>query len=137
MQLRRRLLVVIASITALIILYTLRDVPEPDFNKFSLPAYLAGSWQPRIPAVNSSESLLALTPGASLQNATAIKIGWERQYQVASWEWVGVDGRKAEWDALEFLVDALKRPGGVIIVGGELKAMGFLLSTHTYLGKSS
>lgn len=46
--------------------------------------------------------------------------GLDRLYRIASWEWAGADGSVVPFDARGFVVDVLRREGGILLVGGEL-----------------
>lgn len=43
----------------------------------------------------------------------------DRLFRIASWEWVGEDGAAVGWEGRRFLVDALRRAGGLFFVGGQ------------------
>jgi len=111
-------------------LFTYRDSSSFDpFRSFILSSstsrysaienYLEGSWRPLSTPITNLSSLEHAYPGYFFHDGTCGG-GLERLYKIASWEWVGADGKGTPWDGRRFAVDVLKRQGGILLVGGEL-----------------
>ncbi|KAL7415047.1 hypothetical protein BDY24DRAFT_383536 [Mrakia frigida] len=137
---KRRRLLLLLSLSFPLVLFSLFTYSSPSsldpFRTFilssatisrssSIENYFQGSWEPLSsgPITNLS-SLNDAYPGYFFHDGTCGG-GLERLYKIASWEWVGKDRKRTEWDGRRFVLDALRREGGVMLVGDSITLMHY------------
>ncbi|KAL7413452.1 hypothetical protein BDY24DRAFT_55399 [Mrakia frigida] len=100
--------------------------PLPPLPPPTYPSLKDGSWMALPEPIKSQTDLFARFPGSEgkISNRSCAGKpggdGWERLFEVASWDWVDESGRKMGWDARAFVVQCLRREGGVLLVGDSL-----------------
>ncbi|KAL8277453.1 hypothetical protein RQP46_010175 [Phenoliferia psychrophenolica] len=101
-------------------------IPEPTCTTFA--SSLDGRWIPRVPAY---ETLDDFTLGDERGNLDAQKCvsptghHLERTLAVANWVWKPNHCKMRTWDAEAFLVECLKMPHGLILVGDSISGQQF------------
>lgn len=80
--------------------------------------HAAGRWARRESPILTQNDMSSLMPGMKYTHQTC-EGGLARLYKIASWEWLGQDGSRLEFDAKRFLVDLLRRQAGLFFIGGE------------------
>ncbi|KAL7409848.1 hypothetical protein BDY24DRAFT_402044 [Mrakia frigida] len=111
------------------------DSSPSSLNFSAIDNYEDGRWQALSEPIDSLSSLAALYPGVGFSNASCGG-GLDRLFRIASWEWVGEDGAAVGWEGRRFLVDALRRAGGLFFVGDSITRMHFEASNFLLEGLS-